>query len=253
MMRLVVDETIFESFPDVLIGVLVCRRIDNRTDGGEAEALTRMLGEAAGRARVALEGQVLSEHPHIACWRQAYRAFGAKPKKYPSSIENLLMRVLKGKDPSHINKLVDLYNVVSLAHFIPVGGEDLESIEGDVRLTKASDSEPAVRLLGEVERRAPNAGEVIYTDDLGAICRRWNWKESDRTKLSEDTKEVVLVLEALPPVDRHKLKRAMAELYGLVQECLGGEISSKVLDRERPEMELGLTPTPLGQSVHSRE
>ena len=237
MTRLLVDETIFESFPDALIGVLVCGAIDNRTNSGEAEVLTRMLGEAAGRARSALKGHTLTEHPHVACWREAYRAFGAKPKKYPSSIENLLTRTLKGEDPRHINKLVDLYNVVSLTHLIPVGGEDLATIEGDIRLTKASDSEPAVRLLGEVEQRAPKAGEVIYTDDLGAICRRWNWKESDRAKLTEDTKEVVLVLEALPPIDRSKLEAAMEELSALVKEHLGGDVSSKVLDRERRELE----------------
>ena len=238
MTRLVVDETIFQSFPDALIGALVCRAVDNRTDRSEAEALTRMLGEAAGRARLALQGQTLAEHPHVACWREAYRAFGAEPKKYPSSIENLLRRMLKGEDPRHINKLVDIYNIVSLTHLVPVGGEDLASIEGDIRLTKASDSEPAVRLLGEVEQRAPKAGEVIYADDLGAICRRWNWKESDCTKLTEDTKEVVLVLEALPPIDRSKLEAAMEELSALVKEHLGGDVSSKVLDRQRREMEL---------------
>jgi DNA/RNA-binding domain of Phe-tRNA-synthetase-like protein len=237
-MRFLVDETIFETFPDALVGVLVCRGIDNRTKDGEAETLSSMLHEAAALARGALEGRPPIEHPHIVCWREAYRAFGAKPKKYPSSIENLLRRAVKGEDPRHINKLVDLYNVVSLEHLVPAGGEDLASIQGDIRLTKASVSEPPVRLLGESEERAPKPGEVIYTDDVGAICRRWNWKEADRTKLTEDTKEAVLVLEALPPLDYAKLEAAMDELASLVREHLGGALARSMLDRDRPETAL---------------
>ena len=117
-----------------------------------------------------------------------------------------MRRTLKGEPIRPILPLVDIYNAVSLEHLLPVGGEDLDSIEGDLRLTRASESEPPVRLLGEAEERAPKPGEVIYTDDRGAICRRWNWKEADRTKLTESTRTAVLVLEALPPMTEYELR-----------------------------------------------
>lgn len=104
----------------------------------------------------------VSEHPHVASWREAYRAFGVKVKQYPSSIENLLKRVMKGEELRHINPLVDLYNVVSLQHLIPVGGEDIDALLGGLWLRIAGENESAVYLLGDKEAKPPKPGEVIY-------------------------------------------------------------------------------------------
>ena len=78
---------------------------------------------------------------------------------------------------------------------------------------------------------------MIYTDDRGAICRRWNWKEADRTKLTEDTKRAVLVLEALPPVTRNELEEAMAALEELVRVHTGAVVTKTVLDQDSPVLE----------------
>jgi DNA/RNA-binding domain of Phe-tRNA-synthetase-like protein len=129
---------------------------------------------------------------------------------------------------------VDLYNVISLTHLLPVGGEDLDTVEGDIVLTRASSSEPPVKLLGEGEERAPKPGEVIYKDNRGAICRRWNWKEADRTKLTEGTRNAVLVLEALPPILVSELSEAARDLERLVLEHCGGQARVESLDRQRP-------------------
>ena len=226
-MRFVVTDDIFETFPDVRIGVLVARGIRNPSGADLSDALQT----AQETVRAALAGTNVTDHPHIHCWREAYRSFGAKPKKYLSSIENLVRRTLEGEPIRPILPLVDIYNAVSLEHLLPVGGEDLDSIEGDIRLTRASESEPPVRLLGEAEARAPKAGEVIYTDDRGAICRRWNWKEAGRTKLTESTRNAVLVLEALPPVTEDELRAAMEALAELVRLHMGASVDENVLDR----------------------
>ena len=118
----------------------------------------------------------------------------------------------------------DRYNVVSLRHLLPVGGEDLAQMQGDLRLTIAGEDEPAAVMLGEKEARPPYVNEVIYTDDLGAICRRWNWKEADRTKLTAETTDAILVLEILPPVERATLDGAMADLASLIQQFCGGSV-----------------------------
>mgnify|MGYP001237831395 FL=1 len=223
-----IDPALFDTFPDVLIGVIVARNIQNQ--GEQVEALTAL------RAQVeSLPGRItgdLIEHPHIAVWRSAYQQFGVKPKKYPSSIENLVRRVLNGYTIGHINTLVDLYNQVSLKYLLPVGGEDLDQTQGDIVLRFAGEAEPAVKLLGEADARPPYAGEVIYTDDLGAICRRWNWKEADRTKLTPETTRAILVLEALPPVNHSLLQTALADLDALVQQYCGAQTTHHILSRD---------------------
>ena len=141
----------------------------------------------------------MATYPAVAPWREAYRAFGVKPAKQRSSIENLLRSAVAGTLRS-INPLVDLYNTVSLRHLLPCGGEDLRAIAGDIRLTRAIGGEDFVP-LGSAEPQPPQPGEVIYRDDVGIICRAWNWREAERTKLTEQTTDAFLCIEALPPTD----------------------------------------------------
>ncbi len=228
-MNLTIDPRIFDQYPGTLIGVVTLQGIDN---GGELGEIDSLLREAEQVAMQQVGSIPITEHPHIACWREAYRKFGAKPKKYPSSIENLVRRVSAGEQVRHINKLVDIYNVISLRYLLPVGGEDIDKILGDIRLTIAGENEPAVVLLGENEARPPYVNEVIYTDDLGAICRRWNWKEADRTKLTEDTTSACIVIEAIPPIERTQLEHALSDLSALVKQFCGGTYQVAILDSQ---------------------
>lgn len=239
MTKLRVAARIFEAFPEVRIGVVAFEGVRNDRDDPELGALLER--ESADAVR-RLGATAVTEHPHIASWREAYRRFGAKPKDHPSSIENLLRRVAKSGPPRRIHPLVDLYNAVSLRHFVPVGGEDLGAVSGDVELRFAGDSEPAVRLLGEPLEgaRPPKPGEVIYADGVGALCRRWNWKEADRTKLTEKTTRGFLVVEGLPPVGRAELDAALEDLAALVEKYCGGKVRRGVLDRENAAIELSL-------------
>ena len=210
------------------------RGIEN---AGEDDVLTADLRRAEAALPARFAGTPPAEHPRIALWREAYRRFGAKPKDNPSSIENLSRRVLKGWTVPHVNRLVDLYNALSLETLLPVGAEDLDAIEGDVELTVAGESEPAVRLLGEPEARSPRPGEVIYRDRAGAICRRWNWKEADRTKLTGATTNALLVVEGLPPVGREEIAAALETAARRIRERCGGEVETAILDRARPSFE----------------
>ena len=234
-MLLKVDSKIFQEYPKVILGVAVLDGIDNKGNNPEIQNLLR---EAEQLALQNLGDTPIVEHPHIALWREVYRTFGAKPKKYPSSIENMLRRVAKGDLVRHINKLVDIYNVISLKYLVPVGGEDIDKINGNVLLTFANEKEDPVVLLGEKEARTPYFGEVIYKDDTGTICRRWNWKEADRTKLTEDTENAVIVIEGLPPVDRGEIQTALDDLSSLVKEYCGGKILTSILDKNNPQVVL---------------
>jgi DNA/RNA-binding domain of Phe-tRNA-synthetase-like protein len=222
-------------FPDALVGVAVVRGIDNH---GEDAQLTARLKTAADGIPERVGAAPLTEHPRVAVWREAYRRFGAKPKDHPSSIENLLRRAARGQTPSHINRLVDLYNAVSLEALLPAGAEDLAAIDGDVELTVAGEAEPPVRLLGEPEARPPKAGEVIYRDRQGAICRRWNWKEADRTKITEATRDAMVVVEGLPPIARADIEAALEGIARAVRERFGGTATAAVLDGGRTGLEL---------------
>jgi lysyl-tRNA synthetase class 2 len=234
-MKLVITDALFEQHPEACLGVITAHGLDIRTDKPE---LLNDLRAAEAALAAKIGDAVLIQHPHIAPWREAYRRFGAKPKKYPSSIENLIRRTLKGAQLPLINNLVAVYNTTSLLHLLPVGGEDLDQIQGDILLTVAGQDEARVQLLGESSARAPYPGEIIYKDSIGTICRRWNWKEADRTKLTQETRRAVLVIETIPPLTREKLTAALSDLHHRIEAHCGSQVRSHILDRSQPECSL---------------
>lgn len=234
-MKFKIDHKIFEKFPRLTIGVVICKNIHN---SGIQEEVQKEIREQENKIREKYNTETLSQTPKIDVWRKAYSAFGAKPKENKSSVENLYRLVLQGVNLRHINKLVDIYNFISLKHMVPVGGEDIDKIRGDVILKFAEPNEPAVLLLGDKEPRQPHAGEVIYKDNISAICRRWNWREADRTKFTEETKNCFLVIEGLLPVTKQEIEDATKELKDLVQKFCGENITYKILDENQPETDL---------------
>lgn len=228
--RVVVEPPFWSLFPEARIGIVVARGLDNT---GNADAYAALLRGAVEVAAARVGEADIATYPAIAPWREAYRAFGIKPAKQRSSIESLLRSAVAGNLRS-INPLVDLYNTVSLRHLLPCGGEDLAAVAGDIRLTRATGGEDFVP-LGSVEPQPPQPGEVIYRDDRGVICRAWNWREAERTKLTERTTDAFLCIEALPPTSTTMLAAACAGLASLVMEYLGGTASVHILDMRQPE------------------
>jgi DNA/RNA-binding domain of Phe-tRNA-synthetase-like protein len=210
------------------IGVLAVRGMNNR---GPDESILQLVRERQRKIREEFAADMLSQHPRIGSWRNAYSSFGAKPKKHNSSVEGLYRMTLKGIDLRHINKVVDVYNFISLKHMVPVGGDDASRVEGDILLTVAKGDEPFKPLHAEVEETV-RKGEIIYRDDREVLCRRWNWRECDKTKMTESTTEVVLVVEGLPPVGKEDIEVILLDLKGLVMKSCGGSSASAVLDRD---------------------
>ena len=121
-------------------------------------------------------------------------------------LEAMLKRVSRGDHIGNINPLVDIYNVISLKYGLPVGGEDMDKFDGDIRLTIADGSEDFVT-LGSDRSEPPYPGEVIYKDSAGAICRCFNWRESVRTMLTDDTANAFMCIETVDGASDEAFKR----------------------------------------------
>src|SRR3989338_3570514 len=234
-MKFKIDSQIFEKFPDALVGVVIAKNLNN---AGISEEIQNQIRQQEKEIRASYNTETLPQNPKIGVWRKTYSAFGANPKEHKSSVENLYRLVLQGVNLRHINNLVDIYNLTSLKYMVPVGGEDIDKIEGDVVLTFAEPNEPTVLLLGDKEPRPPHAGEVIYKDNVSAICRRWNWRKADRTKFTEETKNCFLVIEGLLPVTKQGIEDATKELKELLQKFCGGNITYQILDDKHFETDL---------------
>lgn len=188
--------------PDFTALSIVVRGARNGPSDAGSAALLR---EAEA---VAASGAPAWADAHLQAWREAFRGFGAKAKKTPCSAEALRRRAVRDGLPA-INAVVDLYNAVSVRFAVPVGGENLAAYRGSPRLCRAEGSEPfplARDDPDQVEHPAP--GEVIWRDDLGVTCRRWNWRQGPRTRLETGSTEMWFVLERLAPMPLAALDEA---------------------------------------------
>ena len=152
-------------------------------------------------------------------------------------MENLYRLTLEGRDLRPVNRLVDLYNYVSLVHMVPVGGDDLAGVDGDIVLRFAAGDE-VFKPLGSEEVQVARKGEVIYADDREVLCRRWNWRECEKTKMTRNTRDVILVIEGLFPVTVSEIERAVHDLREMVQTHCGGKIDTGILSDAKSEREL---------------
>jgi DNA/RNA-binding domain of Phe-tRNA-synthetase-like protein len=192
-------------------------------NGPSTDASSALLDDAARRLAARLDGRAPHEDPHMAAWRSAYTAFGSKPSRTRNSAEALAKRALADGGLPRINLLVDLYNAISVAHLIPVGGEDIDRIEGGMALIRATGDEDFVTVAGGEEIvEHPDAGEVVWRDERGVTCRRWNWRQGPRTRLTEETVSGFFLLESLAPMPVVEVEGAAAELAELLEKFSPG-------------------------------
>ncbi|MBX6768023.1 MAG: cytoplasmic protein, partial [Actinomadura rubrobrunea] len=174
-----------------------------------AEGLRNGPGDDESAAWLAAAERAAPDDPHVAAWREAYRAFGAKPQRTRPSVDALLRRV---DALPEINKVVDAYNAVSVEYALPIGGEDLDAYRGAARLVRARGDEPFDTVVrGEPAVEHPDEGEVVWRDDAGVTCRRWNWRQCVRTRIAESTKNALFLLERLEPYPLDRLREAGEE------------------------------------------
>jgi DNA/RNA-binding domain of Phe-tRNA-synthetase-like protein len=204
-----VDSGVFALRPDYRATLLAVDGLVPGPSDGTSEAL---LQAAEASAREVLSNRPVDQLPHVAAWREAYRAFGAKPQRTRNSLEALLRRAASGGLP-RVNQLTDLYNAVSVLHQVPLGGEDVMRYTGVPRLVRATGTEPFDTVVdGTVVIEHPEAGEVVWCDDAGVTCRRWNWRQARRTQLSDDTTAALFILDALDPMTDEGLHAAAEDL-----------------------------------------
>ncbi|MBU3154290.1 B3/4 domain-containing protein [Clostridium estertheticum] len=234
MKNFVIEDDFWGLFPNAKIGVVICHGIDNTI--GNNEGYIDMILKAEKEALKYLQNEEFSNNEVIKIWRASFQKFKTK-KGARSSIEALLKRIDKGDHIGNINPLVDIYNSISLRYALPCGGEDIDKFNGDIRLTKAIGDEDFVP-LGTDKNSPPYEGEVVYKDNAGAICRCWNWRESLRTMLTENTNNAFLCIELTDEKRQVEFDDALKELETLVKNNLGGETQISILDANNKNVQI---------------
>ena len=231
-----IQKELFDRLSDLTIGAVVATGMDNSLPSPEIEQL---LLQTVEELRRSFGSDKVQEHPRIKPWRTAFSKLGISGSKFPSSIESMTRRILRGDPFPMINPLVNLYNSVSLKHLVPMGGHDLDPLTGNLFLGFAEGGEPFTAMGGEDRVTVPK-GELVYRDDEEVLTRNWVWRQCDKDKTTEKTKNIFIPIDVLGEVGREVAEKIIQELSILIPRHLGGSIFSAILNRERSTIEFRL-------------
>ena len=225
------DGAVIARFPAVVGGIVVARGVANGPTPRElADAYAAE--QAATLAR--LGDTPLSQVPSLAAWRGVFRGFGTDPTQYRSAAEALLRRLTKSGAIPSLNALVDLGNMISIRHALPVAVCDLRGMRGTTTVRFATGDEHFTN-LGQEEAEHPMPGEVIFSDPEGLVsARRWCWRQSAASAAREDTTDVLITVEAQHADGRAAVEAALRDLLTLLPTAEGGDVRAAILDREQP-------------------
>jgi len=205
---------VFEKLPDLYIGALVVKGIDNQKD---YPGVTAFLNQCVDEIHQKLAGQKVKQHPMILPFREAFTTLGMNPNKFMPSIEALASRIEKGKGMPHINPIVDLGNAVSIKYLLPMGAHPLSEVDEEVRFAREGD---VFRPFGAAADEQPDVGELIYANANIVGTRRWIWRQSDLSKIERDTRDVFFPIDgflSLAP----QVEAALDELAALCEQQFG--------------------------------
>ncbi|HEX2910124.1 MAG TPA: phenylalanine--tRNA ligase beta subunit-related protein [Chloroflexia bacterium] len=230
------DSNLLDRYPGVVGGVIIARGLQN---GPTSDSL-RQVYLAEQQAVLARLGDTpLSQLPSISAWRSAFSRFGVEPTKYRSAAESLLRRLTKKGDLPLINTLVDIGNLVSIRHTLPVAVIDLRPVQEGIRVRFAEGSErfSVLNESGETVEN-PQPGEVIFTDATNLVfSRRWCWRQSDQSAAQPDTTDALITVEAHHTTAQSDIEAALADLTGLLHEFAGGTYRTGLASSANPRVQ----------------
>jgi DNA/RNA-binding domain of Phe-tRNA-synthetase-like protein len=227
-----VDNLIFEKFPSFRRGIVIARKMNNR---GASPQLESLLNEAIATAAA---GPIdLTADPRTAAWNEAYRELGCNPKKFPPAHLALLKRVQKpGASIPFINKAVAIMNDNSIRSVLPVGGDDLLRA-GDILELRFADGGELFTPLNDPERAEhPDPGEIIYVvaETREVMCRRWNWRNGFKTRITAETQAMVMNIDGLGEDSQKRAVAVRDHVARMLEQYCEAEVETGLLTPSEP-------------------
>lgn len=217
MKSIITHRDIFRKIPNLLLltGRVVVGEVDR-------DLTKKTLNESWQSLQAQLRNEGAKNHPLISKWRETLRAVGTPVKDCPISIEAIAKRAAKGGEVFSINPIVDTYNSISMELVLPFGAYDTADLQGNMQLRLSQGGEKFIALgSNEIDSTVPN--EIVFADDNDILTRHFLWRQSDKAKITENTKEFIFVCELLSDMGEDVIEKAKALISSRFRSLLGVE------------------------------
>lgn len=227
-MKFEVSKDFFDKVEDAVFGVVVVKNFDNKVS---YDYINKMFDESLKSSKEKFLNVKIKEEPWILPYREAFRSLNINPNKYMCSIEALMTRISKGNDIPHINPMVDLGNALSLKYELPIGVHDIDNfIDGDIQI-RESDGNDNFIPFGSTEVEHPEVGEIIYASGNEVKTRRWTWRQGERSKVTEESKDFFIPIDGFTS-NKGKIVELQDELVKYLKDDLKLEVYSGIVDKD---------------------
>ncbi|MCB9078031.1 MAG: hypothetical protein H6631_10600 [Anaerolineaceae bacterium] len=221
---------IWQEFPQLVPGMLLVEDIHPQAEIGHL--IQPLYQQARARLSQTSEGQM----PEVSAWRRVYSQMGLKPTQYRSAAEALLRRFRKEDQLPSLHPLVDFCNAVSVAFALPIAVIDVAHVATFIEVRPAVGSEKYLAFSGEIE--TPPAGEIIFADAIDEVhARRWTFRQSRRSTISPETRQALIVSEAMHETGLTDMKLLLDTLISGSTELYTAPQKHAILSLEAPRFE----------------
>ena len=196
----------------------VMRGIDNH---GRSEMWDRYRERQLKRFYEMYKDIDVHEDPIIEGFNILHDKTGVKRRKNIPSVQNLVKLLVKNQDLFYINKVVDIYNIMSLDTKLSYGAHDISKIDGDVTL-RFTDGTERFQPLGQPEPIPINAHEYSYIDSSNEVLCRLEIRQVEKTAVTEDTEDALLLIIGNDATPQESLDKAAEDLIEMIQKYCGG-------------------------------
>lgn len=232
-MKFSLSKEIFEISPDAKVGVLVLRNIDNTRDpDGSYQNLWSTIEATA----LELLDTPLEELPAVSIWQNAFQKAKINPRDYDASHIALLRRVKNRIEIPNINPLVNILNTVSISRKVPLGGHDLDKIDGDITVGPNTN-----KLDFTGKEKSVESKEIVYVDKKNVLTRKWVWREGEKTMATAKTTNVFIPIDSFGHISEKELTKIAKEITALAKIFVKStdlEATFSIVDAKHTEVEL---------------
>jgi len=217
-MSLTIDMRLKKRFPEIKVPVCEIRGVMVEKLNTMPEKFKEELMEQV-RERYDLES--LKDEPILRAYRDFFWRVGIDPTKNRPAAEALIRRILQGKNMPSINTLVDSYNLASIKTEIALAAFDAEKLKGDLLMRFATEGEEFFGIGMEKPMRLQ--GIEIVVSDVEKLVAVYPHRDADGTKVTEETKNVLLLVCGVPGIREEALLDATCVAIEYVTKFCGGE------------------------------
>jgi DNA/RNA-binding domain of Phe-tRNA-synthetase-like protein len=207
-----------ERFPELAICIGIVNDVHVEKENEQTQELKKAVYE---EVRTKYNIKTLKDNPTVRAYRDFYWKLDIDPTKTRPSGEALLRRVLHERERPCISTVVDAYNLASMKTIIPISGFDKDRLNPPFQIRFAKNGETFTG-IGMNKPNTLTDKMLVLADENQILCI-YPYRDSDHTKITKQTRNLLIVGYGAPRITETQLKDALETTISYIKQVSDGK------------------------------